>query len=306
MCPRSELQLLEAASQLGSAVATQKTNEIGSRWPGTAFTAPGAQAINQAEEVARHPQLEARKHYGPTGGEFMVGPRQFDQSPIIIGGCPRSGTSLLLSILSAHPHIYAVPDEMWSFWPTTTTDEFKILISNLEDKINQLKIPLTVRRWCEKTPNNLMVFDRLLECLAPHIKLFNIVRDGRDVITSKHPQDDSRFWVTIEQWVAEVSFGLQFENHPQVFTVRYEDLVLDFEREAKNICHFLEEEDPTPILSWYNHATIRSHSAWPGQLRPIFNHSIARWKSRQHDKLIHEFMKNKEAIRLLEHFHYAG
>ena len=40
-----------------------------------------------------------------------------EASPLIIGGCGRSGTTLLLSVLSAHPKVLAIPHETEAFCP---------------------------------------------------------------------------------------------------------------------------------------------------------------------------------------------
>ncbi len=40
---------------------------------------------------------------------------RFSQSPVIIGGCARSGTTLVLAILAAHPSIYTIPNEIRAF-----------------------------------------------------------------------------------------------------------------------------------------------------------------------------------------------
>ncbi len=40
------------------------------------------------------------------------------KSPILIGGCGRSGTTLLTSILSSHPKIALIPHETGIFCPT--------------------------------------------------------------------------------------------------------------------------------------------------------------------------------------------
>ena len=41
--------------------------------------------------------------------------RKLTRPPVIVGGCERSGTTLLLSILSSHPAIQAIPVETWAF-----------------------------------------------------------------------------------------------------------------------------------------------------------------------------------------------
>jgi hypothetical protein len=50
------------------------------------------------------------------------------QKPIIIGGCARSGTTLLLSVLSCHPNIYAIPDETYTFCPTRQGCDSKAIL----------------------------------------------------------------------------------------------------------------------------------------------------------------------------------
>lgn len=234
----------------------------------------------------------------------MISSYQFEKPPIIIGGCGRSGTTLLLSILSAHPNIYAIPYETWSFWPTKTITEFRLLIKEFESELEKHQIPSTCKRWCEKTPKNIQVFDRLLECFESCIRLIHIVRDGRDVITSVHPHDPSKFWVSVERWIWDVKTGLKYEDNPYVLTVRYEDLVLNFEPTIGKVCDFIGETCNEHILSWHTHAAVRCHSAWEEEVRPVFTESIGRWKKPCYKFLIRQFMENKKAVDLLKHFHY--
>ena len=132
----------------------------------------------------------------------------FRKPPILIGGCPRSGTTLLLSILSAHPSILAIHDEMWGFWPTETEEEFSKMMRKfylrLDKRLKKMAIPASCTRWCEKTPNNVREFGKIIQWFRPTPKLLHIVRDGRDVATSVHPSDPSKYWVPVEQWRAMV------------------------------------------------------------------------------------------------------
>ena len=229
---------------------------------------------------------------------------RFTRPPIIIGGSPRSGTTLLLSILSAHPRIFAIPEESWAFWPTHTAAEFNALLEDFERRLAEYEVPETCTSWCEKTPNNVKVFDRFLECRAPDIRILHIVRDGRDVVTSRHPHDPSKPWVSPESWIYDVSLGSKVLDHPQVHTVRYEDLVESFESTVQRICEFLEEKCCEEILNWHSAATVRINYSWEGEVRPIFRSSIGRWKNPEFAPLVKDLLNDPTARQLLETFGY--
>jgi hypothetical protein len=82
--------------------------------------------------------------------------RRFKRAPIILGGCPRSCTSLLLSVLSLCPNIYCIPEETWAFYDTDSLPEFALYVQ----KWLWPKIPpgteTMYQRWCEKTPMNVL------------------------------------------------------------------------------------------------------------------------------------------------------
>ena len=172
--------------------------------------------------------------------------RQFTSSPILIGGCGRSGTTLLLSMLSAHPRIFCIAEETMAFCPTAYHETVDLNapfeVENFYNSYFPDNIPESCDRWCEKTPKNILYFDRIISHFGGNVKLINIVRDGRDVILSKHPTNKSTYWVDPDRWINEVKIGLNYENHPKVFTVRYEDLILDYENSMSSICEFLEIE----------------------------------------------------------------
>src|SRR5206468_12284503 len=129
------------------------------------------------------------------------------------GGSPRSGTSLLISILSSHPDIFCVREETWAFYDTDSLSEFETIINeNLWAHIPD-GAERSHRRWCEKTPRNVFAIRNLIKFFGPDLRFIHIVRDGRDVITSKHPHDPGRFWVEGKEWVWTVTEGLKYRDH---------------------------------------------------------------------------------------------
>ncbi len=240
----------------------------------------------------------------------MNADHQFRKPPIIIGGCGRSGTSLLLSILSAHPHILAIPHETKSLCPTAYShdvdlgapfqfDRLHAALSSTEPKPGAL-------RWCEKSPKNILFFGRLLEVFGNDVRLINIVRDGRDVITSRHPKNPTRSWVTLGRWVNDVAAGAVFDSHPQVLVVRYEDLVLDFARTVAEICDFVQEDLDDAVMSWRLNTTVSTHHAWPGRVSDVHDSSIGKWRLPENAELVAEMLADRAAVDLLMRYRYLN
>lgn len=207
-------------------------------------------------------------------------------SPIVIAGCGRSGTSLLLSVLSCHPELHAIGYE------TSALTENPLRLEHFP----------TDRRWVEKTPANVhnlgAILDGIPDCLVIHM-----VRDGRDVCTSMHPLWNGPY-ISIDRWVADVSAGARWERHKRVMVVRYRDLVRDYERTVYRLCAFLrltlaDEFEDYPLT-----ATVQTHAAWSGPARPLSDSSIGRWKLPEHAAAIAEFMQNRKAVSLLKRYQF--
>jgi hypothetical protein len=136
------------------------------------------------------------------------------------------------------------------------------------------------------------------------MRILHIVRDGRDVVTSRHPHDPTKPWVSAKSWIYDVSLGSRLLDHPQVHTVRYEDLVLSCESTVRRICEFLEEDCCEEILNWHAAASVRFSWSWEGEVRPIFRSSIGRWKNPEFAPLVEDLMYDPAARQLLERFGY--
>ena len=138
--------------------------------------------------------------------------RNFTRDPILIGGCGRSGTTLLLAILSAHPNIFAFSRELVAVvdWKPADNDPDSLEPARLDRLYRELlwrRIPPSAQRWCEKTPRNVHHIDKILD-FWPNSRFFHIVRDPRDVLTSRHPTRPDEYWVSPERWVRDVRAGL--------------------------------------------------------------------------------------------------
>lgn len=233
---------------------------------------------------------------------------RFEKPALIIGGCGRSGTSLLLSILAAQPSIFAIPDETGAFCPTaygkTLDRRAPLEIDRIREILRTADIKPGITRWCEKTPKNILFFHSILETLGSDVRVLNIVRDGRDVITSRHPQRFKSSWVGVDRWVRDVGAGMPFDTHPQMFVIRYEDLVFRFSQCLEKICAFLDEPLDQNVLDWHQHTTVRTHSAWSNDVAAIHGQSIGRWRLPQYRSLVAEMMSDRDAVQLLKNYGY--
>jgi hypothetical protein len=235
---------------------------------------------------------------------------RMSQNPILIGGCGRSGTTLLLSLLSAHPGIYAVPYETKSFTPDypleggVSTDEdlyIDFLYSHfLEDRVDLREYD----RWCEKTPMNVHFFDRLVNYFGSGMRFLNIVRDGRDVVTSRHPKDPTSYWVAPSRWVRDVQAGREIEDHAQCLTVRYEDLIEDHLRCLREICRFIGEDYSKSFEDYPKSSSLKSSVAWFDKAESVHKRSRERWKKEEHEEVVEKLLSMPKAEDHLKHYNY--
>lgn len=203
---------------------------------------------------------------------------------IVIGGCGRSGTSLLLSLLSCHPDLQAIPEETL--------------------KLASTPLDLTgfpSGRWVEKTPINVHNIPAILE--VPEAQFIHIVRDGRDVVTSRHPLQPGPY-VSAERWIRDVTAGKNMESHERVHTLRYRDLIYETSETLHSLCYFLDIPFAPEFMRYPQTATVQSHGAWDGPARPLSDSSVGRWQLPEHAETVERFMRKEKAVALLRHYSF--
>ena len=178
----------------------------------------------------------------------MFGP---EMTPVFIGGCGRSGTTLLGSVLGAHSDCLCVPEspfktDILRFFDPATTDSRRLLAAILETRRFKLwgldsaalarSLGETIqsypqglmwlvakygesvgkqspRVWIDHTPANVRSAVTLSE-LFPQAKFIHIVRDGRGVAASILPLDWGPNTIdgAAEWWTESVAYGLAAES----------------------------------------------------------------------------------------------
>jgi hypothetical protein len=236
--------------------------------------------------------------------------RIISERPIIIGGCGRSGTSMLQAILSCHPKITVIDGETQIFCPTGYSKHpdkgapFRADV--LVDILMQGDIPSTCTRWSEKTPKNILFTTRILDYLGPGARFIHIVRDGRDVVTSRLEAEPVKLHVAPVRWIEDVEAGKGYDTHPQVHVIKYEDLVNDYRASLTILCQFLELDFSEKFMDYPVSVNKMSYRGMKKSLllRPIDTHSIGRWQEPAYQAPVAELMAEPRAQRLLKHYGY--
>jgi protein-tyrosine sulfotransferase len=191
---------------------------------------------------------------------------------VLIGGCGRSGTTLLREMLNRHPKLFCGPETSMfglPFWPNNISkmwnlDERRLssdaqAADNLVHFAEEFYAEQTARasktRPADKTPNNIRVIGKLLTWF-PNGRFIHLIRDGRDVACSlrNHPKEKIENGKIVpslinrpisecaQRWLDDTSSGLAYRDHPRYHEIKYEDLVSNPQAVLRELCDFIGED----------------------------------------------------------------
>lgn len=233
---------------------------------------------------------------------------------IVIGGCPRSGTTLLRRILDTHSGICCGPESslllpgrpnvaalalgygLAEFRIREVLDRSRSQAEFVDRFMAAYAASVGTRRWAEKTPLNIRHLDWIWGHF-PNARFIHVIRDGRDTVCSMREHADRRLvdgqWVKVPQtrtaeqlvrrWDADVRTGMSRRADPRYHEVRYEDLVGDPEGTLGRLFEFIGEPFEPGVLQ-YRTDTERARRATDGEAGPqptgsIHRSSIGRWRA---------------------------
>jgi protein-tyrosine sulfotransferase len=204
---------------------------------------------------------------------------------IFVGGCGRSGTTLVQKILAAHSKIVGGPEfdhakdlfkayqamsspdhlirQSFYYDKNTLINSFQSFYKSFFSKLLTKKEKITY--ISEKTPTNIDVADSLLE-VFPDAVFINVFRDGRDVMISHidvknryalqglpvRPEDYGVRRIS-SIWNASIDKFLKMSQHPyfsrRFFSIRYEELVANPNSVLPKLFDFLQLEIEPQLFS---------------------------------------------------------
>ena len=152
---------------------------------------------------------------------------------------------------------------------------------------------------CEQTPRNVLYLEEILS-LYPQSFIINMVRDPRDVLLSQkykwkvrflgatnHPyQEVVRSWanyhpiVISKLWNTSVNAVSKFANHPQIKTIRFEDLITNPEQIVQEVCDFVGLEYTSKMLDVsQSQGGVSSHKKIAKEKKGIDSEATEKWKA---------------------------
>jgi len=189
-----------------------------------------------------------------------------EMAPILVYGAARSGTTYLVQIFNKHPEVHISNETRIFAW---VHDVYRRLTADdrtcfrkrqeFQDYLRRT-LPQTVRDfyrelapqarwWGDKNPHYVHLHNRgCLETvldLFPAARFVNILRDGRDVVTSGLRGVWKDFDSVHRMWTTHLDIGCEFGRTlppGQYFEMRYEELIEDDLAMARRLFDFLEIE----------------------------------------------------------------
>ncbi len=232
----------------------------------------------------------------------------------LLGGHPRSGTTLLEQVLDSHPDIVSAeeteifyndafgpllsghPDDtaMFDALAGTTTERLQQTRQNYFHNMEaSLGHPLASRLLIDKNPSYTFLIPAFVR-IFPEARLIIALRDPRDVVLSCFMQDlplnhAGAAFLDLKSTVAEYSALMDvwctikpLLKNPWL-EVRYEDMVDDLDSIARRTLGFLEVPWDKSVLNFDQHArekVVRSPT-YADVAKPVYKSAKGRWRHYQ-------------------------
>jgi tetratricopeptide (TPR) repeat protein len=233
-------------------------------------------------------------YFGATGSE--------SESPVLVVGMPRTGSTLLEQILSSHPQIGGIGESknlreitvktgvkhhdgasLVNAIHTISPEQAQNLANEYLQKSTDAQPGM--QRIVDKNLHNFEIIG-LFAKMLPKARIINALRDPMDNCVSCYLAPLSKFHSYTQDLTSLGQYYSEFRRlmdhwkkvlpNP-IMEVRYEDIVADTEGKAREIIDFLGLDwDPACLSFQENQNRAQTISTW--QVRqPIYKSSVKRW-----------------------------
>ena len=225
-----------------------------------------------------------------------------DKKIIFIIGMPRSGTSLIEQVLSAHEKVAGageltfLTDAIYKEF-FLNPNEFDMSIISKEklkkiqnfymDKINQLNY--SAKYIVDKSPLNFK-WAGFIKMIFPNSYIVNSNRDPMDICWSNYKQYYSssnlgfayslknlaQFYNLYDQYM---NFWQKILGRENLLNIQYESFTENFEEEVKKLLNFCNLNWSTKCVEFYKNKNSVSTASLAQVRQPIYKTSIAAWEN---------------------------
>jgi hypothetical protein len=227
--------------------------------------------------------------------------------PIIVGGCHRSGTSLVRRLLDAHSRIHCGPEikffrDFYGDYPDDYLREFRYIATartvlpaqDLMDILGRAFVKIHERaaelenktRWADKCPENVLYLIDWERLLGEKWLFVHVVRNPLDTLASiKEAQFPRTIPADLEGRIAFYNrytrAGLSFGyRHPhRYYRLQYERLVMCSEATIASMMEWLGETfEPSQLVFNEKRHQIGLEDAKVAHTSVIHSESLDRWR----------------------------
>ena len=231
-----------------------------------------------------------------------------DNSPVFLIGFPRSGTTLLDTILRSHPEIDVLEEKpIINSVEQIIKSKFKFSLDELH-KLNSKDLVFLRNHYLEILKNNCdnknakILIDKfpfqtvclpLINLLFPNAKIIFTHRNPYDTVLSCfqqafEPNNAMSNFRSIESasliYDQTMSIWLEYKKNLKMnfITSKYEDLIVDFDKHILKILDFLNISWDENIKNYRKTAHKRGKINTPSSsqvVQPLYKSSIEKWKN---------------------------
>ena len=230
------------------------------------------------------------------------------QSPLFVVGFPRSGTTLVETMLDAHPGVHGMDERAFI---QRAIDGMQQNGKSYPEDLWRLDAPLVEQlregywerchgvvalarndRLVDKNPLNMLRLG-MINRLFPNARILLLLRHPCDVLISNYfqsyrlPEFQAMCSVLprlARTYVRAMTFALDQSEvlGASTLQVRYEDLVADFEHQARRIVEHFELHDEQALARFQQQALARGYIATPSYAQvtePLNARAVGRWRT---------------------------